>query len=99
MMKRFGGQRIRTYLAVLSMILYIFTKISVSDQQLLSKESLLTSIKQKKKLNNLCLVDDTILFVTGKSLFGSTLYPTSITMEFILEYFCFVGVDLCLHHR
>lgn len=30
MMKRFGGQRIRMYLAVLSMVLYIFTKISVS---------------------------------------------------------------------
>ena len=30
MMKRFGGQRIRMYLAVLSMILYVFTKISVN---------------------------------------------------------------------
>ena len=30
MTKRFGRQRIRTYLAVLSMILYIFTKISVN---------------------------------------------------------------------
>ena len=30
MMKRFGGQRIRMYLAGLSMILYIFTKISVN---------------------------------------------------------------------
>ena len=30
MMKRFGGQRIRMYLAILSMILYIFTKISVN---------------------------------------------------------------------
>ncbi len=29
MMKRFGGQRIRMYLAVLSMVLYVFTKISV----------------------------------------------------------------------
>lgn len=28
--KRFGGTRIQTYLAVLSMLLYIFTKISVS---------------------------------------------------------------------
>lgn len=30
MSKRFGGKRIRTYLAVLSMLLYIFTKISVN---------------------------------------------------------------------
>jgi len=30
MTKRFGGQRIRIYLAVLSMILYVFTKISVN---------------------------------------------------------------------
>ena len=28
--KRFGGDRIRMYLAVLSLILYVFTKISVS---------------------------------------------------------------------
>lgn len=28
--KRFGGQRIRVYLSVLSLFLYIFTKISVS---------------------------------------------------------------------
>lgn len=28
--KRFGGQRIRIYLSVLSLALYIFTKISVS---------------------------------------------------------------------
>lgn len=30
MHKRFGGDRIRVYLAVLSLILYIFTKISVN---------------------------------------------------------------------
>jgi uncharacterized sodium:solute symporter family permease YidK len=30
MSKRFGGSRIRVYLAVLSLILYIFTKVSVS---------------------------------------------------------------------
>lgn len=29
--KRFGGQRIRVYLSVLALILYVFTKISVSD--------------------------------------------------------------------
>lgn len=28
--KRFGGQRIQVYMSVLSLILYIFTKISVS---------------------------------------------------------------------
>lgn len=27
--KRFGGQRIQVYMSVLSLILYIFTKISV----------------------------------------------------------------------
>ena len=30
MKKRFGGSRIRVYLSVLSLILYIFTKISVT---------------------------------------------------------------------
>ena len=28
--KRFGGQRIRVYLALLSLLLYVFTKISVN---------------------------------------------------------------------
>ena len=28
--ERFGGQRIRMYLAVLTLLLYVFTKISVS---------------------------------------------------------------------
>lgn len=30
--KRFGGQRIRIYLSVLALILYTFTKISVSNK-------------------------------------------------------------------
>ena len=30
---RFGGQRIRVYLSVLALILYVFTKISVSFTQ------------------------------------------------------------------
>ena len=28
--KRFGGERIRVYLAVLAVLLYVFTKVSVS---------------------------------------------------------------------
>ena len=31
--KRFGGQRIQVYMSVLSLILYIFTKISVSTHR------------------------------------------------------------------
>ena len=30
--KRFGGDRIRMYLAVLSLLLYVFTKISVRSK-------------------------------------------------------------------
>ena len=30
--KRFGGNRIRVYLAVLALILYVFTKISVNNK-------------------------------------------------------------------
>ena len=30
MCKRFGGNRIRVYLSILSLVLYIFTKISVN---------------------------------------------------------------------
>lgn len=41
MKKRFGGHRIQTYLAVLSLILYIFTKISVSTA---SQRSILADI-------------------------------------------------------
>jgi len=29
--KRFGGERIRVYLAVLAVILYVFTKVSVRN--------------------------------------------------------------------
>ena len=29
--KRFGGQRIRIYLSVLALLLYVFTKISVRE--------------------------------------------------------------------
>ncbi len=32
--KRFGGQRIRIYLSVLALLLYVFTKISVSLEQI-----------------------------------------------------------------
>lgn len=32
--KRFGGQRIRIYLSVLSLFLYVFTKISVSSKSI-----------------------------------------------------------------
>ena len=35
MNKRFGGNRIRVYLSVLSLILYIFTKVSVGYQFLI----------------------------------------------------------------
>lgn len=30
LMKRFGGQRIQMYMSVLSLLIYIFTKVSVS---------------------------------------------------------------------
>ena len=35
--KRFGGDRIRIYLSVLSLLLYIFTKISVRSPKLAAK--------------------------------------------------------------
>ncbi|KAL7376077.1 hypothetical protein ABVT39_000660 [Epinephelus coioides] len=38
--KRFGGQRIRIYLSVLSLFLYVFTKISVIVQRCLSAKNL-----------------------------------------------------------
>lgn len=40
--KRFGGQRIRIYLSVLALLLYVFTKISVS-QYSVTKQIPLTS--------------------------------------------------------
>ena len=39
MKKRFGGERIRIYLAVLSLVLYIFTKISVCPQFLFAQQN------------------------------------------------------------
>lgn len=44
--KRFGGQRIQVYMSVLSLILYIFTKISVgmTARWLLTKDIMLSSL-------------------------------------------------------
>ena len=41
MTRRFGGQRVRVTLAVLTIMLYIFTKISVSFLQQLANELVL----------------------------------------------------------
>lgn len=38
--KRFGGQRIRVYLSILALLLYVFTKISVSTGTLMLTHSL-----------------------------------------------------------
>lgn len=43
--KRYGGERISVYLSVLSLLLYVFTKISVSEYFLLIKSI---------RLNNAC---------------------------------------------
>ncbi|XP_063843627.1 sodium/mannose cotransporter SLC5A10-like isoform X1 [Scylla paramamosain] len=61
--KRFGGRRIQTYLAVLSLILYIFTKISVNMysgaiflQQALRVSNLYLSISFLLVMTSLCTV-------------------------------------------
>lgn len=43
--KRFGGQRIRVYLSVLSLFLYVFTKISVSHPPFQLCASIFTLLK------------------------------------------------------
>ncbi|XP_037784773.1 sodium/glucose cotransporter 4-like [Penaeus monodon] len=57
--KRFGGRRIQTYLAVLSLILYIFTKISVNLY------SGAIFIQQATKINNLYLSIVFLLVMTA----------------------------------
>ena len=37
--KRFGGERLRVYFALLSLILYIFTKCSVSIKDIIEVQS------------------------------------------------------------
>ena len=64
MNKRFGGNRIRIYLSVLSLVLYTFTKISVSfsllEKWILDKILKLSYYKKKSK--------------TGKSILGSVVH-------------------------
>ncbi|XP_027227877.2 sodium/mannose cotransporter SLC5A10 isoform X1 [Penaeus vannamei] len=57
--KRFGGRRIQTYLALLSLILYIFTKISVNLY------SGAIFIQQATKINNLYLSIVFLLVMTA----------------------------------
>ena len=57
--RRFGGQRIRIYLAVLSLLVYIFTKISVSSLLLL----LFVSTKHPSNQTNTKLKTEVSFFV------------------------------------
>ena len=40
MFKRFGGTRIRIYLAVMSLMLYVFTKVAICSLHVLTVESM-----------------------------------------------------------
>lgn len=100
MMKRFGGQRIRMYLAVLSMILYIFTKISVNlysgalfIQQAL-QWNLYISIFALLALTSICTIGKMHVlwiskgssFSTSGSLFYLFCHPICVANEFFLDF-------------
>ena len=98
-MKRFGGQRIRTYLAVLSMILYIFTKISVMNRGLsFFFCSSILSLELEEKTIRLHLSVISIIF-SGESVFRSFVYSTSASVEFVYKCFCTFGINLYLYYR
>lgn len=66
MNKRFGGNRIRVYLSCLSLILYIFTKISVREHYFIS---------ENKGSNLTCFI------FKGKSIFRSNFFRNFLRME------------------
>jgi len=88
MSKRFGGLRIRTYLAVLSMILYIFTKISVSFWS----------------GSNLALIQTVMIVMTtnpiknlGQSIFWWNIHSTGSRMESLFQCYNIIGGNIYLH--
>lgn len=52
--KRFGGKRIQIYLSVLSLILYVFTKISVSETST-AFLPFYTDLKKRNVISNIAL--------------------------------------------
>jgi len=81
--KRFGGQRIRVYLSVLALILYVFTKISVSEFRF--KTPNLDYYSTTCKSSNFLTISirgmhtssSSSKMLTGGFIFGSHFYQTS----------------------
>ncbi|XP_045592204.1 sodium/mannose cotransporter SLC5A10 [Procambarus clarkii] len=86
--KRFGGRRIRTYLAILSLILYVFTKISVNLY------SGAIFIQQALKVNNLYLSIIGLLLMTALCTMLGGLAAVIYTDT--LQFFIMIGGSLYL---
>ena len=80
--KRFGGQRIRVYLSVLALILYVFTKISVSEFRFKTPSGLqYTTCKSSNfltiSIRGMHTSSSSSKMLTGGFIFGSHFYQTS----------------------
>lgn len=90
MSKRFGGHRIRVYLSILSLILYIFTKISVS-QVLFS----FFVVVEKQRIEKQELYSNK----TGESVFGRGVHQDSSRLGSRLLGTVRIEHDCVLHNR
>ncbi len=82
--KRFGGERIRIYLSVLSLLLYIFTKISVSETTLIWR-----LVKYFKSLS----------LRQGRFVFWRTIHQNVTWLGLVLEYRHLVDPVRTVHNR
>lgn len=92
--KRFGGQRIRIYISVLSLFLYIFTRISVRKIHTHTTIYLYTDkVKTCKKKKSICLIQADIfagaLFIQAS--FGWDLYLSTGILLLITAAYTVTG--------
>lgn len=93
--KRFGGQRIRIYLSVLSLFLYVFTKISVSRSD--TKSSIPTSHQYCTLLIEMMCFPPSPLH-SGRHVLWRHFYQPGSWAEY-LPCCCHAIIDYCIVHR
>uniref|UniRef100_A0A672NB52 Solute carrier family 5 member 1 n=1 Tax=Sinocyclocheilus grahami TaxID=75366 RepID=A0A672NB52_SINGR len=100
--KRFGGQRIRIYLSVLSLFLYVFTKISVSPESVSThtKRSMVwwpvskwTKIEDDRALNLKSIFDQSFSVLNVANFCRNVLRKTETAIKVEADY---VIVQRCL---
>lgn len=93
MTKRFGGQRIRMVLSVISVVMYIFTKNSVSTFVSLWNPTNNSAPERKVLMNRM------VIFVaTGGHVLRGFVHSTSHRMEYLPLSISVAGYDCLVYH-